>query len=622
MSLSLFMHLKKTVKNLAFVFVLLGSASSLWAEEKEVENRPTGLKPMTEEHVDHMMKNWGQVIGVKPNKLGASRIHFHANKHGMPTENIHTATSLEDEFITIKYGEIKAGSPLNQIYALPSSVNNSLLPSFPPIGDQGAEGSCVGWASTYYQASHEIGLANGLNNKDSNASILSPRWTYNMINYGKDGGAIPPEAFTLLSQNGAASIVNLPYQAGNYLPWDLNTQDWIDALSNRTSPPIFISNLDDPNSNAILLIKEALNNGHVVTFATYFYSWVFTKVKDHPSVSFDDNYVGQLACSWMNGYSGGHYITIVGYNDDIWIDVNGNDEVDEGEKGAFLVANSWGTSWGNDGFVWISYDAFYANSQVQNGPRRNRVPAADAMNNMVISITAKKPHYTPSLYAQFTLNQTKRNQIFLSGGLSDPSQEMPALIFESGAIVNQGGSYAFDGSTAKNPIMGTFVLDLTDLLQSSMSDNQRFWLSVKDNKKGAPTTISSYSITDVVHGTSVSNTTSVPNTIDNDIAELYIDYSFGSDTVENMPPVVQITYPPKNAVLSNTLLVTVASTDDFSVELVEIYLDGVLLGSESNPPYGAYFDTTKVSNGVHTLTAISYDGSKKSMQSITVSVNN
>lgn len=35
-------------------------------------------------------------------------------------------------------------------------------------------------------------------------------------------------------------------------------------------------------------------------------------------------------------------MTLVGYNDNIWVDINGNGIVDNGEKGAFKIANSWG----------------------------------------------------------------------------------------------------------------------------------------------------------------------------------------------------------------------------------------------------------------------------------------
>ena len=65
-------------------------------------------------------------------------------------------------------------------------------------------------------------------------------------------------------------------------------------------------------------------------------------------------------------------MTVVGYNDDIWVDINSNGFVDPGEKGAFRIANSWGTGWGEGGFCWMSYDALKNPSAVSGGPGANR----------------------------------------------------------------------------------------------------------------------------------------------------------------------------------------------------------------------------------------------------------
>ena len=70
----------------------------------------------------------------------------------------------------------------------------------------------------------------------------------------------------------------------------------------------------------------------------------------------------------MKGTEGAHSMTVVGYNDAIWIDINKNDIVDSGEKGAFRVANSWGLGWEYEGFTWVAYDALYAVSQVDGVP--------------------------------------------------------------------------------------------------------------------------------------------------------------------------------------------------------------------------------------------------------------
>lgn len=609
------------LKKIAQLFLILfGSANNLWSDH--ANNHLTGLKPMSEEQIQGIKQSWSQIIGVRPTQLGLDRINTYANKMGLLLDNTLSPANYKNEFIKIQYGKSQPKLLPSQKFTLPSSVNNSLLPSFPNIGDQGAEGSCVAFAATYYQGTHELGLANGYDNKDDQATVLSPRWTYNMINFGNDGGSWPNDAYTLMARNGAPSIIQTPYQAGNYLFWDLNTQHWIDAISNRTSEASYISNLNDPSSSAISLIKETLNNGHVVTFATYFYSWVFTQVKNDPSDSSDDSHVGELAASYMNGYWGGHFVTIVGYDDNVWIDVNNNNQVDPGEKGAFLVANSWGSSWGNNGFVWISYDAFYSASQVPNGPT-DRVPAAGAMGNLAVSISSKAPYYTPSLYAEFTVNQVRRNEIAIGGGISTTDQTTPTATFNSGAIANQGGSLRFDGSNSSDPLPATFALDLSDLLEAGISENQRFWLTTSDVAGGSPTTISSYSLVDTVHGKSISKDTDLPAVFDNARSELYIDYTFNDDPGPDMPPTVQFYFPPDGAVIRGELLISVVAIDDKQVSLVEIFVDNYLCSLQTVSPYTASVDTTKLTNGSHTLKAVTYDNSNNvTVNSITITVEN
>jgi C1A family cysteine protease len=76
-------------------------------------------------------------------------------------------------------------------------------------------------------------------------------------------------------------------------------------------------------------IKATLANGHVVVFGTYITSWVYTTVKADPFQT-TNPFAGQHAVLFQNDSSGGHAMTIVGYDDSICIDVNANRIVDSG----------------------------------------------------------------------------------------------------------------------------------------------------------------------------------------------------------------------------------------------------------------------------------------------------
>ncbi|MCA9060722.1 MAG: hypothetical protein KDA85_19555, partial [Planctomycetaceae bacterium] len=54
---------------------------------------------------------------------------------------------------------------------------------------------------------------------------------------------------------------------------------------------------------------------------------------------------------------GGHAVCAVGYDDDLIIT---NPHNGQSTKGAFLIRNSWGTDWGDNGYGWLPYDYLYA----------------------------------------------------------------------------------------------------------------------------------------------------------------------------------------------------------------------------------------------------------------------
>lgn len=601
--------------HVAILLLAIGLISqNIHAGDIDPTHYATGVRELTPEQVKDINENWPRVLSVKLNKYGAARIQEHLKKTNQPMMAFAIADSIENEFITNKNSnKFSALSGRETIGVLPPHVDNSQLPSFPPIGDQKQEGSCVGFGTTYYSATHEYGLINGVNNKTSSAGIRSPKWTYNMINRGQDNGSSATDAYDLLSKNGAPANNDFPYDGTNYTAWDLNPQDWISAMSYRMGAPQFLF-VQGPQD--IDTIKQILNNGHVLTFITYAYSWVITSVKADPSTT-NNPYAGQYAISWLNGKSGGHLPTIVGYDDNVWIDMNGNGVVDPGEKGAFLVANSWGTGWGNSGFIWISYDAFFASSTVTNGPSTNRVPASE-----VLFVTAaKSAAYRPQLVAKFALTQSLRNQISMKAGVSDINTTAPITQFVSAALSQDGGLLAFDGGQPRN-LTQTFALDLTDLLPSAtQSSTQRYYLITSDAAVNNPTTLNSYSLVDLVNNREVSST-ATPLNCDNSTIQPYIDYNF-TNNPDPTPPTVAITSPSDQAAVSGTINVTANASDNVGVTRVDFYVDSTLQLSDTSAPYLLVLDTTTLSDGQHTLTAIAYDGAGNQAQSVvTITVKN
>ncbi len=96
----------------------------------------------------------------------------------------------------------------------------------------------------------------------------------------------------------------------------------------------------------------------------------------------------------------------------------------------------------------------------------------------------------------------------------------------------------------------------------------------------------------------------------------------GADT---QPPIVSITSPTGNQVISAAWTVTATASDDVGVVGVQFQLDGTNLGSEaSSAPYSTNWNTTQTINGSHLLTAVARDaaGNTATSSAVTVTVNN
>ena len=601
------------------ILSLLAGFSAFSDDLHRPEFKHFGIAEIKKEHIDYIEKNLDKVIEIKPNKLGAHRILNNGQASFQSKKNIR-AHSLEDELVRVKASSQDAKKMMSEpMAALPAQVNNSLLPSFPPIGDQGNQGSCVAFGSTYYQATHELGLLNGYNNKINSDHILSPKWTYNLLNDGTDGGLMPYDAFDLLHINGAPWMKDFPYDS-NFLAWELDEKDWINATYNRMGEKVVLTGLGGSGGQNLAAIKQALNNGHILTFATYVNSWVYTKIKTDPQ-GINNDHVGEYAVRYMNGYSGGHYMTIVGYDDTLWIDINNNNSVDNNERGAFLVANSWG-NWANDGFIWVSYDAFRSTTAVSSGPASGRVPLADAMNSLAIMVTPLSANYTPKLLGEFSLGQLIRNQIKVQAGVSDINTTTPSVTWTIPALLNQGGSYNFDGTKNNTVSNATFVIDLTDQIPSDLNQEKRYYLLCQDSTTGSSTTLNAFSLLDRLNNHTVS-ATSLPVSFDRTSVSKYLDYALDASTPVFNLPTVEITSPTDGSTISGTVQFNMNAAAEAGISKVELYCDDVLIGTDTTSPYQLFINTKSITNGIHTFTAKVTDSVDQTVQdSINLNVQN
>jgi hypothetical protein len=77
---------------------------------------------------------------------------------------------------------------------------------------------------------------------------------------------------------------------------------------------------------------------------------------------------------------------------------------------------------------------------------------------------------------------------------------------------------------------------------------------------------------------------------------------------DTTPPTVNITAPTNGAAVTGSVTVSATATDNVAVASVQFQVDGLNFGAaETVAPFSTTLDTTKISNGVHTVSAVAAD---------------
>lgn len=115
-------------------------------------------------------------------------------------------------------------------------------------------------------------------------------------------------------------------------------------------------------------------------------------------------------------------MVVVGYDDDIAIDVNHDGRIQNAERGAFKLAAAKGTSWGNKGYIWVLYDVLNKESNItgdwQRGNKYARCSCFDAINFgsnwfYYINVEEKKVDLIPFLTVSKRKNTTTAQTVLV-----------------------------------------------------------------------------------------------------------------------------------------------------------------------------------------------------------------
>lgn len=592
-------------------------AAGLFAAD--ADPRAKGLRRPGERERAARLRDMVRVRGVRPNRLGLERINAARRSRGLATYDLLGAAPTGEEVVADAAGETTASDSQRLLAEsaardLPSSVDNSALDFFPPIRSQGWINSCAAFSTTYYQMTHMVGLARGAWNAKTGGEgyRFSPRWTYNMVNDGADLGAYFTDVYEVLLKHGCATWSELPYDGLDYLSWCLDGDVWRGAISFRMNSSGYVTGVS--TADGLAQLKALLNNGYVLVFGTDIDSWHTGTISDDPATPGVDPETGKTVCLWVDDTEqGGHAMTVVGYDDTVWCDVNANGVVDAGEKGALRIANSWGDSYEDGGFVWFAYDALKGRSSVPGAPNAGRT--SGWWYDEALYITARAS-YTPKMVAEFSVSHALREEMAVRLGVSDPTRTTPSAYWTPGALQNAGGPYALDGS-AGEAVQGTFVFDLSELAVYGAA--RRYYVSVMDGWRLAPATLYSFKLVDVYARTEVVSTNTFPKTADASAAHAWVDYTFSS---HSQRPYCSLSSPSDGQVFPATAQVPISATasdPDGTVVRVEFYSGAGKIGEDTTGSDGWGMMWSPPA-GVHTLTARAVDDSGDATTSAQVTI--
>lgn len=468
---------KRLCSAILIIALILGSLTMIFANAQEFENPQPVDAVQPDESTETMYDDYccnGCVIDDLDDYVDVSE-----------SENINTTYSKKDI------------APLSAD-GLPSSVDNSASPYFPYIFKQGLLGydinkrqigCCASAAVGHYQLTYTLNKARGIETTRDNT--FSPKWIYHIVNVD-EGGSRFSETYKFLQSSGCSSSNSVPYVGFDCRNWCFDPAIWREAMDNRITDYVYydglygklgtaatqISSPDDPD---LLRIKTALANEEILAVATYYYSHVQAKIKAHPDASENIKYEGERYVSHCNGKEGGHAMVVVGYNDDIWCDINNNDEIDEGEMGAFKVANSGDYNYANRGFIWVAYDALNEHSVVKGGENpEGRATSLYNFYGMKVSADADKE---PQIYAKFTLNTADRTQFAVDFTADDGVNQYKNSFLPGIDYYNNNEPIAFDTTTtACNATFAYSLKNVVPELNGDNFDSYNFNITVSDSK--------------------------------------------------------------------------------------------------------------------------------------------
>lgn len=461
----------------------------------------------------------------------------------------------------------KQTNPLPKLYltqdqrtkTLPLFVNNSHQIYFPwPFYQTGLE--CGQSTSIRQIFSYEICLKRGWTDINYNDDHKFPsHFVWNFCNDGINDGVLFLESWRIVKSAGTPSIndwgENLNIE--QYTRWMTGYDKYYRAMQNRISEVCVIPT---DTEEGILTLKHWLHN-HLENHSVGGLANFNAKFK-YPDSQIPSGFPGAgktIITSFTNDPD--HAYTIIGYNDTIgWdyngdqqltnnIDINNDGKVDvrDWEKGCFIITHTSGPEWGDFGQTYLPYKIM-ATDYHQNG--------IWATSAFVVKV---KDEVKPQLTLKSSLSYNQRNNLKISVGVSqDTNATIPDFVYEPSIFQNQGGNYFMQGGNSLEHLQIEFGIDLSPLLnyiEPNLPAKFFYIIHEKDPLKTGFGSINQFSILDYSHDIPIEiENKSTPKTIiDNHTTSLSIIHTLNFSKPKIIDSTVYCTInEPINQVLHAT----------------------------------------------------------------------
>lgn len=509
----------------------------------------------------------------------------------------------------------------------PAYVNNAELKFFPPVFNQDG-GSCGSASRICYMFTYELNAYRNLNGKLAKNYYPSHFvWLHTNGNSGKDQFVTSigvPSAATYGGQT-YSSLFGYQDCADNDFGWMQGYDKWFEAMHNRMLKPA-----NFPVSVGTEEGREAVKN------------WLWNHSGDDSFqaggicgigvASTGGNYNASIPSTTANKNAGvvgkkyvkawgtqvDHALTIVGYDDRIEFDLDGNGvagEADKDEVGAWIIVNSWGTWWGNSGFIYCPY-AFAGASFRSDG--------TFAQNWWAPEIYKVRKDYRPLRTIKLEMDYSRRSEIKLSAGISaDINATAPERTVEFEHFRYAGdGNYGNTNPAPEIPMLGRwadgklhtepmeFGYDLTDLTagyERSMPLKYFFIIETKSWGKGSGN-IYNASIMDYEYN---EEGTETPFTLPGGKTEIK---SAGNKTIISVVVYGEPYYAPQNASLSGSTLKWEAPLPSTNrIEKYNIYKESTKIAEVSAETFSYDVSQAGTIDGSYSVTAV-YEGGIESQK--------